>query len=201
MATFGLMPAFGLAFFFASSAVAVSLVRDVPAFNSAARLPHVDGSGTSPHAPSMYDKGQYLYQRAYGLSNAGMLHLISSGFQDPADAIQVGIAGRREALDSIRMSLQVDPANAYAWQLYAELLLATDLPASRAAMLRANARAPNMLSASRDIALYYTRLRLMLQATNDNLTTLERAVERTAKNRLSEVERRRLTDLSALQVR
>ena len=195
------MPALGLAFFFAASAIAMSLVRDLPAFNSAARRPHVNGSGTSPHAPSMYDEGQYLYQRAYGLSNAGMLHLISSGFQDPTDAIQVGIEGRREALHSVRMSLQLDPANAYAWQLYAELLLATDLPASRAAMLHAHARAPNMLSESRDIALYYSRLRSMLQVTNGDLAANERAVEIKAKSRLSKYERRRLKDLNALRMR
>lgn len=136
-------PVSALALLLLSGTAIRGVVGNVPAFQPDLNITAITGRAQLSNTRDMYDHGAYLFQIAYGYLNAEVLLF---GNLEPADEIaslETAQTRLEKARDLSRRSLQLDPANAHAWQVHAMSSLAVGtLEEAEAALQRSWELAP-----------------------------------------------------------
>lgn len=103
----------------------LSTTRASPAFNQDLQVQTITGGHRPVALSSMYDRAEYLFQVAYGASNAPLLR-----FEDPKlhhlATAEDPRAAWRLAREAARASLSQAPSDAYAWLVLASAEMSLD---------------------------------------------------------------------------
>lgn len=113
----------GAAFLCVGLAGAVSMQQQAPALNQGLRVESVAGTERTVSNTDMYFRGEYLFEIGYGFLRSDVLSVVLAVPEDLADT-DTARRALTTGVSHVEHSLRLDPANAYAWQAYAEGLLA-----------------------------------------------------------------------------
>lgn len=123
-----------------------AIFKSSPAFNSDERMESVVGGWRVPNAASHYDKAEYRLGLAYGyLNELGLTYDPETDKMVMIDAQEMS-SRTSKALEHIKESLQLDPANASAWAYLAQAHSRTnEIDAMRDSLNRSWSLAPHNL--------------------------------------------------------
>lgn len=118
-------PVLTLALFVLGGMAVRDVTNNAPAFNEDLTITGITGDTRLQQTGSMYDEGTYLMQIGYGYLNADVLSF--GGIEGPDEVATLETARERMELarDYLHRSLELNPADAYTWQFYAQALAAT----------------------------------------------------------------------------